>query len=465
MSKVPKRKPIKLTHTSLRATRDAGYYSIEGHRSLYLRVSVSGRRTWEFRSAVGGKTAWLKIGPLLDPVTGEGMDHERATAEAARLRAEGDRRRAAGVDTLNPVEAARIEEKAKREAEAKRKALEISRAKEREKAEALRPTLDKIAEKYLGVFVAAKRRRDGAKRSKDVEQRIYDRDIAPHIGQMKVEDIKTKHISGLRDLIAAESGKRHALRLLSALLSHAKSDGLIEFNPARGVATSTSRQRERVLTDDECKALWAAHAVTGAKDPEDKTAVEGVRPSMLAAIKVQLATGQRAGEVLAMRWSDLREQDGLRWWIVPAAVAKNGKEHLVPLAPQVWALIDKQPRADDLVFPPHRAKDKVSTSAYAQVVDRVRAELKLEHFTSHDMRRTCATQMADLKVLPHVIEAVLNHVSGAKAGVAGIYNQHSYFKESLAALRKWAKRLDDLVAGKAGGISSTILPFPAARAK
>lgn len=458
-------KKIKLTHTALRASRPAGYYSVDGHRGLYLRVHPSDRRTWVFRSVAGGKTAWLSLGPLLDPVTGEGWDHERATAEAARLRADADRRRTAGVELVNPVEAARIEARAKREAEARAKLLAEARQREKERAEALRPTLDKIAEKYLGVYVAAKRRVAGAKRSKDVEQRIYDRDIAPHIGQMKVEDIKTKHISGLRDLIGAESGKRHALRLLSALLSHAKSDGDIEFNPARGVTTATSRHRERVLSDDECKALWSAKAVTDRKDPADKTAVEGVRPSMLAAIKVQLATGQRAGEVLAMRWSDLREQDGIRWWVVPAEIAKNGREHLVPLAPQVWSLIDAQAREAGLVFPPHRAKDKVSTSAYAQVVDRVRVELKLDHFTSHDLRRTCATKMAEAGTLPHVVESVLNHVSGAKAGVAGIYNRNPYFNEARAALRKWAKRLDDLAAGKSGAVSAKVVDLAAARAK
>lgn len=442
-----------------------GYHRIEGESGLYLRVAPSGQRTWVYRSVAGGKSSWLRLEDVQDPVTGRGWEYEQAKARAADLRIEAANRRRSGADTINPVVAQRAAEQARREAEARANALTIARAKEREKAEALRPTLDGIAAKYLGVFVAAKRRREGAKRSKDVEQRIYDRDIGPHIGQMKVEDIKTKHISGLRDLIASESGKRHALRLLSALLSHAKSDGLIEFNPARGVATSTSRQRERVLTADECKAIWTAQAVVGEKDPEDKTAVEGIRATMLAAIKVQLATGQRAGEVLAMRRSDLREQDGERWWVVPAEIAKNGKEHLVPMAPQVWALIDAQPRENDLVFAPHRAKGRVSTSAYAQVVDRLRAELKLAHFTSHDLRRTCATKMAEAGTLPHVIEAVLNHSSGVISGVAGIYNRSTYFKEKRDALRKWAKALVGYASGQGGGVSVKVVDIATARAK
>jgi|CXWL01.1.fsa_nt_gi integrase len=464
-------KGIKLTHTALKAKREPGRYSIDGHRGLYMWVGKSGQRAWMFRSKAGGEMAWRKLAPVIDLGSGEGWDHERATAEAARLRADTDRRRTSGAEIINPIVVQRAEARAAKEAEKQRKALEIARSTERANADALRPTLNKVAEKYLGVFVAAKRRRDGAKRSKDADQRVYDRDIAPHMGQMKVEDIRTKHVSGLRDLIVSESGKRHALRLLSSLLSHAKSDGLIEFNPARGVATSAPRQRERVLTHDECKAIWAAKAIEGAKAADDKSAVEGVRATVLAAIKVQLATGQRAGEVLAMRWSDLRSKDRDHWWVVPAEIAKNGKEHLVPLSPQVRALIDAQQAARDAdpakaspyVFAPHRAKGAMSTSAYAQVVDRVRDQLKLDHFTSHDLRRTCATRMAEAGTLPHVIEAVLNHSGGAKAGVAGIYNRASYFKETRDALCKWAKALDAFANDQSAAKRTKVVNIAAAR--
>ena len=448
----PGDKCIAQTHSAVSKKRDPGRYSVEKVRGLYLRIYESGHRAWEFRTRAGGVRTFHTLAPVFVQSTGEGWSLDRAKEEVAKLRSEATRRRRSGMDEHNPVVVKRAEAKAAKEAEVRRKAEATARAMEHAKAEALRPTLDKIAEKYLGVFVAAKRRREGVKRSKDVEQRIYDRDIAPHIGQMKVEDVKTKHVSGLRDLIVSESGKRHALRLLSALLSHAKSDGLIEFNPARGVATSTSRQRERVLTRDEIKAVWAAKAVEGKKDPGDKTAVAGIRDSMLSAIKVQLATGQRAGEVLSMRWSDIKTDERERWWVVPAEIAKNGKEHVVPLAPQVWALIDKQSRASDLVFAPHRAKGRMSTSAYAQVVDRVRAELELAHFTSHDLRRSAATKMAEAGVLPHVIEALLNHSSGSKSGVAGIYNRANYFSEMKRALVQWAKQLDRIASGEGGGV-------------
>jgi integrase len=63
----------------------------------------------------------------------------------------------------------------------------------------------------------------------------------------------------------------------------------------------------------------------------------------------------------------------------------------------------------------------------------------------HDIRRTVATRMAELGVQPHVIEAVLNHVSGHRAGVAGIYNRALYAAEKRDALEQWAARVAGLV--------------------
>ena len=63
----------------------------------------------------------------------------------------------------------------------------------------------------------------------------------------------------------------------------------------------------------------------------------------------------------------------------------------------------------------------------------------------HDIRRSVATGMADIGIAPHIIEAVLNHVSGHKGGVAGIYNRSSYAVEKAAALAKWDKYVASIV--------------------
>ena len=73
---------------------------------------------------------------------------------------------------------------------------------------------------------------------------------------------------------------------------------------------------------------------------------------------------------------------------------------------------------------------------------------KLEPWTQHDLRRTLATRLAESGTLPHVIEAILNHVSGHKAGVAGIYNRATYEPHKRAALEKWGNHIETLIGGK-----------------
>ena len=78
------------------------------------------------------------------------------------------------------------------------------------------------------------------------------------------------------------------------------------------------------------------------------------------------------------------------------------------------------------------------------------AKAVLEPWRLHDLRRTAATRMGDLGVQPHVVEAVLNHVSGSKAGVAGVYNRAAYRDEKRAALALWADRVTELTGVKDG---------------
>ena len=66
----------------------------------------------------------------------------------------------------------------------------------------------------------------------------------------------------------------------------------------------------------------------------------------------------------------------------------------------------------------------------------------------HDLRRGVATGMAEAGIAPHIVEAVLNHVSGHKAGIAGVYNRASYDKEKRAALSVWSDHVMAAVEGR-----------------
>ena len=77
-----------------------------------------------------------------------------------------------------------------------------------------------------------------------------------------------------------------------------------------------------------------------------------------------------------------------------------------------------------------------------------RLEAKVSPWVLHDFRRTMATWLAEAGTAPHIIEAVLNHVSGHKAGVAGTYNRAGYEPQKRAALERWGDRIETLVGGK-----------------
>jgi integrase len=99
------------------------------------------------------------------------------------------------------------------------------------------------------------------------------------------------------------------------------------------------------------------------------------------------------------------------------------------------------------------------SKAKAALDERLAGKLK-SHWVAHDLRRTVATRMADLGVQPHVIEAALNHVSGHKAGVAGIYNRSLYSAEKAAALALWAEHVTAVVEDR----NSNVVPLQQARA-
>ena len=401
---MPSIKPVYSAIRSAAPTSSDTWYSIDGHRGLWLRARPNMPKVWVFRSVVGGTPQKITLGRYPD------MDFDAARREMDRLRV--------AADGANPIAAKRERDDAQ---------AELATATQR--AEQLRPTVSTIAERYLGHYVSDKRRESGTKRTADEDRRLFKKYIEPAIGGVKIEELKSKQIAALRDGIDAPSEKRKALAVLRALLSHAKSDGYVEHNVGLGIKTPRSGERRRVLDDDEIRAVWNA---TPAKVP-------GVRPEMLDAIRVQLLTGQRAGEVLAMRWDDLTEHQHL--WRIRPEVSKNGRENFVPLEMIASRIIQSQPTQSDYVFKGHRATP-VSTSSFGQVVDRVRAALGLAHFTSHDLRRTAATRLAGLGTLPHVVEAILNHSGGTISGVAALYNRHTYLHEKGIALRFWEREID-----------------------
>jgi integrase len=200
-------------------------------------------------------------------------------------------------------------------------------------------------------------------------------------------------------------------------------EGLIEVNPVNGTDKAHEVERTRVLTDAELAELWQSLGVSGNGDFSD-------------IVRLLLLTGQRREEIGGLRWSEVDLEQGVI--SLPPDRTKNRRPHKVPLSAPARAILDRRSRGNgDYVF---GTQGFCAWSNPKAALD-YRLGAKVEPWTLHDLRRTCATGMAELGVSPHIIEAVLNHISGHKAGVAGIYNRARYTDEVRDALERWAEHV------------------------
>ena len=204
--------------------------------------------------------------------------------------------------------------------------------------------------------------------------------------------------------------------LLSAFFSWAMGEGLADANPVIGTnkAAGEIKARDRVLTDTELATIWR-----GLPDNDYGRIV-----------RLLALTGCRRDEIGSLRWSEIKRD--ARLIALPGERTKNSRTHDVPLSKVALEVIDSIPRRvnREFVF----GEGKGGFSGWSKAKAALDVKLGLEPWRLHDLRRTASTRMADAGVQPHIIEAVINHVSGHKAGVAGVYNRSTYENEKRAAL-------------------------------
>jgi integrase len=239
---------------------------------------------------------------------------------------------------------------------------------------------------------------------------------------------------------------------LFRLFEWATDQDLIEINVVASTRRPLRREptRDRVHTPEERQEITAATEGEGAYN---------------ALVQVLLLTLQRKVEVGGMRRSELDLDKAM--WSLPGSRTKNRKPHLVPLSRQAVEIIQAQPNRGEYVFgergdAPFSGWSRCKRRLDQRILDaRRKVDPKAEpmpHWTVHDLRRSGSTAMNDeLAVAPHVVEAVINHISGeAKRGVAGTYNRAKYLAERTRALQAWADHLT-------GDPERKVLEFPAGR--
>jgi integrase len=359
--------------------------------ALRLIVQPSGSRSFAVRTRINGKTAKLTL-------TGVGVNL-KAAREAARK-------------ILEEIAGGHDPRQAKRRAAAN--------------------TLGALAEMYLADRAPTARGRTQVERERHLRRNWAPFHARPISSVTKGEvALRLQEIKRDCGPVAANRSRATLRHLFRWCVAH----DILENNVVALTEKphQTERPRDRVLTLEELRAIWAA--------------AEGTFGAML---RLLMLTGARKSEVAGLTWGEVNLDKAT--WLLPAERSKNYRAHVVPLSRQALELIEAQPADNSLNGNEEKGHQNDDVSAGDLVfpfrASWVHAKEKLDkrlpqiaHWTVHDLRRSTVTGMNDLGIAPHVIEAVVNHIGGHKAGVAGVYNRAEYLTERTNALQAWADHL------------------------
>jgi integrase len=293
-------------------------------------------------------------------------------------------------------------------------------------------------------------------------KRNLEHDALPRWGRRPIASISRRDVLDLIDSIierGAEIQANRTLARLRAMFNWAIEKHRLGASPvARMKLPTKERARDRVLDDDELRWLW--------------TACDESDWPFGPLVKLLLLTAQRRDEVAGMEWPELDLDK--RTWIIPRQKAKNDRAHEVHLSDAAIAVLHPLPRVSTgLVF---TTTGETAVSGFSRAKRRLDAKMikarrrafglpeadneyrkaiglaagkplavEIPEWNLHDLRRTAATGMARLNIPPHVVDKVLNHVSGTIRGVAAVYNRFEYLEERRAALNAWGRYLGNVV--------------------
>jgi integrase len=285
---------------------------------------------------------------------------------------------------------------------------------------------------------------------------LLEANVLPEIGDLAAADVRKRDFLRIYDVILARDSKTVANRvhaLLKQVFAVALDHDLIDVMPGfpRDKPGGPEHPRERVLADDEIATLWRT---LDALTPSGKRGKGITRPLALA-LKIALVTAQRRGEIATAKWADIVEIDTVdatgkrgrrKAWHIPET--KTDAAHTVPLSPLALRLLDELREhagtspywLPNALNPAASADDRARTITAA--AKRIRADVGIDEWTPHDLRRTARTGMAALGVPDAVAKRCLNHADGDR--MARIYNRHSYAAEMGDALDRWAAHVEKI---------------------
>jgi integrase len=392
-----------LTNRSIEALRPAETaYRITDQRckGLAVRVAPSGAKTWDlaFRISKAGKMRRLSLGSTRDVTLEAARERGHALTSAARQ----------GRDLVAEEE-------------------EIRRAA------AQRITVRRLIDDYLQQQVMGRLRT-----AKAIESCLR-RTLFP-ILERKAGDIRRRDLRELIDQIARVGRRRAAEKnrqMIGAMFRWALSQDKVEADPTYGLAAyDPGTPRDRVLTGEEIATLWRWLA----SDPF---------PADIAdALRLELLLGARCGEITGMQ---AEEFDRLRWtWTLPASRSKNKRPRVTPLVGKARQIIAARLVGVERgsLFAAQRGGPMISTTV-AYYLWACRAKLPIAPFTSHDLRRTTATMMAEMGIALDLVASVIGHEAGGRdtRTLVRHYVRSDLIDRKAHALAAWDARIETIVTG------------------
>jgi integrase len=306
------------------------------------------------------------------------------------------------------------------------------RKEARQKAAAESYTLERLLTDWQALHLASKRPSYAAEAVRAVRK-----SFAKHL-DLPAADLNRSGVVKVLDGMRREGSASMAAvtrRYGCAAFAWAMKRGTLTENPFSALPMAPVVKRERVLTDDELAAIWRATDRIGPFN---------------SITRLLILTGQRREEVAGMKWTEL--SDDFSAWIIPSSRTKNGKAHIVPLTEAAREILRNAPRIVEHVFPgrcgPFRglAVGKKPLDKCSGVTD----------WRLHDLRRTVATGLQRLGVRLEVTEAVLNHISGSRSGIVGVYQRHDFANEKRQALEAWTAHVIAIVEGHGASTDNVI---------
>lgn len=298
------------------------------------------------------------------------------------------------------------------------------RTPRREKQEAAKHTFEAVAQRFVADYC---QREKQLRTAREVERRI-EKHLTPGWAKRPIREITRRDVRERLDEIIAKhdmrAGANRVFAVARKLFAWAVANDYLAASPCLGIAAPVPERRgERVLSEDEIRAVWEA---AGALDS----------PVFGRFVRMLLATGQRRTEVGAMRWEDVDVK--ARTWTMGGDRYKSGRVHLVPLNTTALAILAECPRIEGSawVFTTYGRAPISGFSAAKAALDEALPDVS--PWTFHDCRRTVASHMTALGIPRFIVERVLGH---ADRTLAGVYDRHDYVNEKRDALDRWGRQL------------------------